>query len=207
MPDADLRRLPPRWRLMAVMPLAVFAVHQLRYYLAFGPRADRELADQGHAYLTSLAPWIVMLAALGFGAFALRLARAWSGGRIDAPARRHSALRLWGVTAAGLLAIYVGQELFEGFMATGHPGGLLGLFGDGGWGAVPAAMVVGGIVTLGLRGARAVMAFVARRRTPSRLPPVPRPSASHPRVDLFPADPLAGCAAGRAPPLAGLIGP
>ena len=193
---------------MAVMPLAAFAVHQLRYYLAYGPRADRELADQGHAYLTSLTPWIVMLAALAFGAFACALRGPGPTGRADTPTPRHSAVRLWALTAVGLLAIYVGQEMLEGFMATGHPGGLLGVFGDGGWLAAPAAVAVGGVVALGLRGARA-------RDRPGREPSSPSSSArlsrarslgTH-RVDLAPADPLAGCAAGRAPPLAALIGP
>ncbi len=189
------------------MPLAVLAVHQLRYYLAYGPRADRELADQGHAYLTSVTPWIVMLAAVGFGALVLRLARAWAGEQVDESTPRRSFVRLWALTAVGLVAIYVGQELLEGFMATGHPGGLLGVFGDGGWWAVPAAVAVGGVVALGLRGVRAVMALVARRRRPGRSRAAAGRFGPRARVDLLPAGPLASCAAGRAPPLAALIGP
>ena len=34
--------------------------------------------------------------------------------------------------AVGLLAVYAGQELLEGLFATGHPQGLVGIFGDGG---------------------------------------------------------------------------
>ena len=52
-----IRRLAPA----ALMPAGAFAVHQLRYWLAFGSHAGVELAAQGHSYLHSVVPWIVLL--------------------------------------------------------------------------------------------------------------------------------------------------
>src|SRR5207253_1908986 len=48
-----------------LLPAAAFAVHQLRYSLAYGSRANQVLAMQGHSYLNSLAPWLVLLLGLG----------------------------------------------------------------------------------------------------------------------------------------------
>ena len=46
---------------VALVPAAALAVHQLRYMLAFGGHAGAELARQGHSYLTSWVPWMVLL--------------------------------------------------------------------------------------------------------------------------------------------------
>ena len=45
----------------ALVPAGALAVHQLRFLLAFGGGAGTELARQGHSYLHSLVPWIVLL--------------------------------------------------------------------------------------------------------------------------------------------------
>src|SRR2546428_231103 len=58
-----------------LLPVAAFAVHQLRYTLAYGSHANQVLAMQGHSYLSSLAPWLVLLSAFGAGSFLLRFAR------------------------------------------------------------------------------------------------------------------------------------
>ena len=50
-------------RALALVPAGAFAVHQLRYLLAYGHRAGNELAAQGHSYLDSIVPWIVLLVA------------------------------------------------------------------------------------------------------------------------------------------------
>ena len=77
-----------------------------------------------------------------------------------APARPSSrAVRarvLWPVASAALLGTYVGQELAEGLLAHGHPGGLDGVFGAGGWVAVPLAAGFGGAIALALRVAELV---------------------------------------------------
>jgi hypothetical protein len=75
---------------------------------------------------------------------------------------------LWLVCAATVVAIFVAQELLEGLLATGHPAGLTGIFGYGGWWAIPATVAVGLVVAVVLHGARWVIDEVARRRRPVR---------------------------------------
>src|ERR1700752_2767331 len=104
-----IRRLAPA----ALMPAGAFAVHQLRYWLTFGNRAGLALAAQGHSYLHSVVPWIVLLIALACGAFLLTLGRALGGG-VSLPRYTLSFFGLWLVCAACLGAIYVTQELLEG---------------------------------------------------------------------------------------------
>ena len=178
------------------------AVHDLRYLLAYGPGARQELVATGHSYLHELTPWVVLVLALGLGALLLRLRDAWRRGRPD-HGRSPRPLALWAVAAAGLLAIYAGQELLEGFLATGHPTGLAGIVGDGGWWAGPASVAVGGLLALLVWGAHRVVALVARaRRRPA---PARRASRSRLRphvVLLRAASPLARVGAGRAPPAA-----
>src|SRR5262249_19490640 len=72
---ATFRRLAP----LALMPAAAFAVHQLRYWLAFHAAAGTELQRQGHAYMHSLVPWLVLLIALAVGGFLRALGRALGG--------------------------------------------------------------------------------------------------------------------------------
>jgi hypothetical protein len=187
---------------VALFPLGVFAVHQLRYELAFGTDASRELADQGHAYLHELTPWIVLAVGLGLGGLIARLARAWRSGEADRGKGRGLVV-LWALASAGLFSIYVGQELLEGLFATGHPQGLTGILGDGGLWALPASIAVGALLALVVRGGRVLVARIARlgrQRPPiagARAPKlVARPdSAALPRLA-----PLAGASAGRAPP-------
>ena len=148
---------------LALMPAAALLVHQLRFELAFGGRAGLELARQGHSYLSSLAPWIVILISLVAGAFLRSLGRAMAGQR---SLRRYtfSFLGLWAACTCCLVAIYIAQELLEGFFALGHPGGLVGVFGYGGWWAIPAAVCVGLVVAAICHGARWVLDEVTHRR-------------------------------------------
>ena len=193
-----------RGRGFLLMPAAAFAVHQLRFRLAYGAEASQVLAAQGHSYMTSFAPWLVLGLALALGAFVLRVARAAGGrpdGRPDAHPRRSFA-GLWALSSASLVAIYTAQELVEGLFAAGHPGGMNGVFGHGGWWAVVLAIGVGAALAGLLRIACAVVVLARRlaaRRPSVSLPPLqPRPLA----VSLAPWPPLAGAAAGRAPPAA-----
>lgn len=190
-------RLLPR---LSLMPAAALLVHQLRFMLAFGGGAGRELQRQGHAYLHSITPWVVLLIAAAVGWFLRALSRAWSG---EGSLRRYtlSLLGLWLACTACLLAIYVSQELLEGALATGHPIGIAGVFGYGGWWAIPAAACVGLVVAALLHGARWVVCQVARRRR--------RPAIAVPRILalLRPRDafvprlaPLAHGWSGRGPP-------
>jgi hypothetical protein len=188
---------------VALFPLGAFTVHQLRYELAFGSDASRELADQGHAYLHELTPWIVLAVALGLGGLIARLARAWRTGEADR-GTAHCVVVLWALASAGLFSIYVGQEMLEGLFATGHPQGLVGILGDGGLWALPASIAVGGLLALVVWGGRVLVARVARRSrqrspiAPTRAPKlVVRPDL----VALPRLAPLAGASAGRAPPV------
>ena len=57
---SDRRVMIPSLARVALVPAAALAVHQLRYWLAFGSNASSELARQGHSYLHSVVPWIVL---------------------------------------------------------------------------------------------------------------------------------------------------
>jgi hypothetical protein len=192
--------IPSSVRGAALLPGAALVVHRLRYELAFGSHAGERLAAQGHAYLSSLTPWFVLFGALAVGGSLGRLAsRAATAHTDDA---RGSFVRVWVAAGVALVAIYVGQELLEGFLATGHPGGLAGVFGAGGWCALPCAGLVGGLLALALRAEAAVAYLLGRSRLSG-----PRRAAAllaWARVEAavaLPA-PLARAAAGRAPPRA-----
>lgn len=185
----------------SLVPVCVLAVHELRFLAAYGSGAGAELADTGHSYLHELTPWIVLACSLGFGAFLACCARAWRSG--DADRRRRSFFGLWLLAAAGLVGIYGVQEFLEGLFATGHPSGLAGIFGDGGLWAVPAALVVGALLALVVRGARTVVAVIARRaarRNPVRRVCAPLSATAPVEVFLAPIAPLARSLAGRGPP-------
>jgi hypothetical protein len=180
------------------MPLGAFAVHQLRYWLAYGPRANAELAAQGHSYLSSLVPWTILALGIGSTLFVRRLAAALRTGETGRLTRL-SAVGLWALTATGLLLIYATQEMLEGAFAASHPAGMAGVLGNGGWWAIPAAAAVAAAIVGVLRVARAALRAAARITRPRLLPlrslPVPAEAA------LAVVRPLARAAAGRAPPL------
>ena len=184
------------------MPVAALVVHQLRYTLAFGGHAGIELSRQGHAYLHSLVPWIVLLIGVAVGVFLWSLGRAL-GGQRTLSRYTLSLAGLWIVCSGCLLAIYVAQELLEGLWATGHPLGLAGIFGYGGWWAVQAALCIGLVLATIFHGARWVLDEVAQRWRPqtnhavARRDPAPRRrDAVLPRIA-----PLAEGWSGRGPPL------
>jgi hypothetical protein len=186
---------------MVLMPAAAFAVHELRYYLAYGASARAELERTGHSYLHSVVPWLVLLVALAIGWFVWALGRALAG-QTSRTRFTVSFAGLWLVCSACLVGIFATQEFLEGLFATGHPAGLAGIFGFGGWWSIPAAVCVGLVVAAVLHGARWVLDEVAERCARGRPGEVARP-ASTPR----PADvrvprlaPLAEGWSGRGPP-------
>jgi hypothetical protein len=184
----------------AVLPAAAFAVHQLRYLLAYGGGATVELQRQGHSYLDSLVPWIVLALGLAVGAFVSALGRAMTGQR-SLPRFGLSLIGLWLTGSACLAAVYAVQELLEGIFVIGHPAGLAGIFGYGGWWAIPASLCVGLVMATLLHGARWVLDEVAARfgRTLVRR----RIASSSRRPGSVPAPRLAPLAAGwcgRGPP-------
>jgi hypothetical protein len=185
---------------LALMPAAAFAVHQLRYWLAFGPHAGAVLQAQGHAYMHSAVPWIVLLVALPIGVFLRSLGRALGGER-SLPRYALSFTALWLICAVSLLAIYVCQEFLEGLFVTGHPAGLLGIFGYGGWWSIPAAVGVGLVLAASFHGARRVLDEVATRGRCAGVASSRPRSTRPPRAVLLPRPaPLAEGWSGRGPP-------
>jgi hypothetical protein len=182
------------------MPAAVLTVHQLRYLLAFGDHTDAKLASEGHAYLGTLTPLAGMLVAVGAGVFIAGLARTRRDG--DAGERGRPFFFVWLLVAVALLAIYALQELAEGMLVAGHPGGLHGVFGDGGLWAVPLSIALGAVVALAVRVAEATKRWVASLAGEDAAPAPARPRrALRPQPVFMPAPaPLALAAAGRAPP-------
>jgi hypothetical protein len=185
----------------ALVPAAALMVHQLRFVLAFGGGASAELARQGHSYLHSLVPWIVLLIGVAVGGFLWGLGRALAGQR---SARRYtlSLAVLWVVCSVCLVAIYVTQEFLEGLFATGHPAGLAGIFGYGGWWSIPAAVCVGLVLAAIFHGARWILNEVAqRRRGTVRCRAVRLAAPPYPHDALLPRlSPLAAGWSGRGPP-------
>ena len=183
------------------MPAGAFAVHQLRYWLAYGNRAGVELAAQGHSYLHSVVPWIVLLIALAVGTFLLALGRALGGGG-SLPRYTLSFAALWLSCAACLVAVYTTQEFLEGLFATGHPAGLAGIFGYGGWWSIPAALAVALVLAAAFHSARRVLHVVAERHARRVVVPERPPAVARTALDvLLPAlAPLADGWSGRGPP-------
>jgi hypothetical protein len=109
----------------------------------------------------------------------------------------------WRAASLALVAIYVVQESLEGALAGGHPAGIAAVFAGGGWTALPLALLIGGLIALLTRGARAAegalhpwlaVVLVAR---PARSLVATATSSACPR-----RTPLARLLAGRGPPLA-----
>ena len=180
-----------------LFPAAAYAVHQLRFEFGYGAGSNAALAAQGHGYLDSLAPWVGMLLALGFGSFLARLVRAAAG----APdgAQRRSIATLAVVAWSLLLAAYVVQEWLEGVFLAGHPSGFEGVFGHGGWWAVPLS----GLAALAVAALLRLAETVVEAATPVTRPLFPHADAPllRPVPATVPAiSPLARRLAGRAPP-------
>lgn len=182
------------------MPAAALVVHQARFTLTYGSRANAELAAQGHSYLHSLVPWTILALGVSASTFlrrAAHAARTGDSGRLT----RLSTAALWSITVVGLVAIYAVQETLEGLTFSGHPTGVSGVLGHGGWWAIPAAAVVALGVVAVLRAGRAVLRFAAGRAPiagRTRVARARRPLS----IALVAPAPLALAAAGRAPPLA-----
>lgn len=179
------------------VPAAAVVVHQARYTLAYGMRANNELAAQGHSYLHSVVPWAIFALGVAVTSLLHRLAhaaRTGDAGRFS----RTPFLTLWAASSLGLFAVYSIQETLEGFVVSGHPGGLAGVVGHGGWWAAPVSALVALALVALLRVARAAIRYAASlapRRTRGGFM-APRPAA----VSLVPVPVLARAAAGRAPP-------
>jgi hypothetical protein len=187
---------------LLLMPAGAFAVHQLRYLLAYGGQAGLELARQGHSYLHSVVPWIVLLLGIAAGLFVRALGRAFAG-HTSLPRYTFSLAVLWVSSSVALLTIYASQEFLEGLFATGHPAGLSGVFAYGGWWSVPAAVCVGFVLAAASHGALWVLREVVARCSARAVRQSPRPRVRRRRLvhlALRRVAPLAPGWSGRGPP-------
>jgi hypothetical protein len=180
----------------ALIAASALALHELRYLVGSPPAA----AGDGHGYLPVAGALVALMLGLAGAQLARALVLATRGFGAD---RGPMPLRAaWPLASAALLAVYCGQELTEGVLASGHPGGLAALVAHGGLVAVPLAAAFGLLVALALRGARAAIARAARRpraarpRVPARLAIARLVAAPGLALD----SPLARHLAGRAPP-------
>jgi hypothetical protein len=190
--------------LAQIAPLApaAFAVHQLRYLLAYGGGASAELQRTGHSYLHSLVPWLVLILALCAGAFLRSLGRAFAG-QTSLPRYTLSLAGMWMACTVALIGIFACQELLEGLFTTGHAAGLAGVFGFGGGWAIPASLCIGLVLAAWLHGARWVVRAVASRRAGRPMPAAGHPALvlRYPRLALLtPPQPLIDGSCSRGPP-------
>lgn len=144
-----------RLRFSALLAAGALSVHELRFLAEFGGHADHVAGEQGHAYLSLLLPVVVLTGLVALGAYLLRIGRGAGTGCAAPPVRT-----VWGSASALLVLIYAGQETLEGWLSTGHPGGLDGVLGHGGWTALLFAAAIGALIALALRGAADPVAAV-----------------------------------------------
>jgi hypothetical protein len=151
-----VRQGPFLLRATALLSVGVLVVHELRYRLAFGGHADHALEAHGHSYLSFVAPVVGLLVLVAAAHLLRQVARG------ECAERHRSLTTLWLVAAGALTAAFTAQELLEGALAPGHPG-LDGVFGGGGWVALPLALAIGGLVAFLLWGAEEALDAAAER--------------------------------------------
>ena len=183
-------------RLGALLAAGAFAVHQLRYLVAYGDGADHALRESGHGYLSAVGPLIGLSMALLAAQLLLRLV-APSGP--SAPATRRG---LTVLLTGALIVVFTSQEMLEGLLVAGHDHGLAGVFGGGGWTALPLALLIGMAFARFVRLADAATRadLLPLRLAAPTLPSTPADVVLRPQILGFRNAPLARHLAGRAPP-------
>ncbi len=192
-------RLAHRGRIVVLLALGAWLVHQLRYTFALSHESAAHAEAHGHEYLSLTGPLLFAAVALATTSWIFSLTR-------ERSPREHSlsAAAIWLRASLALLVVFCVQETAEGLFSPHHPQLVEGIFGSGGWIAVPLSVAVAGVIALAMRGARAAREAVARAHhhlgyparpllDPRRPSDLRRPRRSHV---------LAGKLAGRAPPLA-----
>jgi hypothetical protein len=183
-----------------MLPGGVLAVHELRYLLAYGAHAGTELDAHGDTYVGTASLAAVLLLVIPAAGVAGRVIQARRG----AAAARGRAMRPWQSWLVWTGLLLVGFCVLEGLemvFESEHADGFAGVFGSGGWWSIPAAAAVGAVMTVLRRGAGALVRMAALRRrggnpaSGSGRPTRPAPPSRRARLA-----PLAGRAAGRAPP-------
>ena len=184
-------------RSAALLSAGALAVHELRYLLAYRDHAGTALAEQGHSYLAAVMPVSVGVIVLAISQLLWRLlvGRARAGAL---PSRT----RLATIVTLCLVGVYVAQESVEGVVFAGHPAGLEGVFGHGGWLALPLAVAIGALIALLLHAAARLEDEPPRLRVslPRRLPQVAHTARPGQRAFARRLHPCASFLAPRAPP-------
>ena len=126
-------------RTAALLTLGALAVHQLRYLLAFGSESGAVLHREGHDYLAEAIPVLLTVAVAMIAARLIAgAASVRSAGAVAGPPGRQALLY-----SGALLCVFWAQELAEGALSAGHPGGLAAIAANGAWIAVPLACLLG----------------------------------------------------------------
>jgi hypothetical protein len=183
-------------RLVAILAVGAFALHQLRYLLAFGGSPSAELAEHGHGYLADL---LAPLAVLVLAASLATLVRGTEG----ASTTGASLGRRIAIFAVGLLVIYAGQEALEAILTGGDPVGIATAVAGGGWVALPLALGIGALAALllsALEAAEHAIAVAHQERPIRSRAPAVRGRALPARRLSLPSVPLAFGLARRPPP-------
>ena len=189
-----------RGRTAALLATGALGVHELRYLLAYGPHASEASAAQGHAYLALVGFAVAVAVAAAVARFARALQRALATGRAGEHLSRRFAA-LWARSALALCAAYTVQESLEGAFNAGHPTGVAGVVGDGGWTAFLVALAVAALIALLEAGTGAALRVAAHRGRSTRAArPCRRARQPALSVELAVVAPLARHLAGRAPP-------
>jgi hypothetical protein len=197
-----MERFWPKLRAFSLLAAGSIFVHELRYVAAYGGSAGEALAEQGHSYTPLLEALVAILLVVALVRFALTIWHARDG--VVREDRPPTFLSLWLWASLALATVYTLQEGFEGAFAPGHPSGLIGVYGHGGWTALIFSLAVGAVIAALTRLAHGAIEHVAagaaaRRQSTgqARLSwsvPVTPPGR---RLDV-----LAWNLAGRAPPMA-----
>ena len=190
-------RPAPTVRLAGVIAPAALVLHELRYLIGFGDHAHEALADRGHAYLPLAGGVAGLLIALAAAQLIVALGRARRTARGEEPP---GFLRIWGVLALALLAVYTGQELLEAALTPGREISAAAVLAEGGWCALPLALVIGALAALVVQGAGRRVAMVARRARPHPARESILVTRRRPAPALVAVPVIARHLAGRAPP-------
>lgn len=184
------------WRLRAAVLILVgaLAVHHGRY--AFASAEREEHLASAHAYLNWLAPVAAVVLFLALVQLGVHVGRGHRGRTGDLP----RAPVLWLASTATLLTIFGLQESLEALFSHGHLPAVAEILGDGGWTAIPFALVSGGLVAAMLRGAAKIVRWALTTLRRSARAACPSVLAPRPPALLGPRSVLARRLAGRGPP-------
>lgn len=188
-------------RAAALVFLSSFAVHQIRFLLAFSSGSTSDV--NGQSFVGHVPP---MLAATAFALIAARLWIAYSAASAprSTPSVDSTITRSLSFGVA-ILSVYLTQEMLESALFSAHAQGVVAVLAGSGWVAVAAALCLGPLCILLDRGIGRLEEQVARAGRPHVstvgqsyckalfFDPIPRPSLS----------PLAFGIASRPPPLLG----